>query len=51
MRTGTVGASAHLRGAIAPGSGDDLEVLVGERPHKQGRENALDADAFRLLCP
>ena len=46
MRTGTVGGFGHLRGAIASGSGDNLEALVGERPHKQGRENALAADAL-----
>ena len=35
----------HLRGAVAPRSGDDLEALPVQRPHKQGRENPLCADA------
>ena len=34
-----------LRGAKSPCSGDDLETLLGERPHKQRRENPLAADA------
>ena len=36
----------HLRGAETPRSGDDLEARSRERPHQQGRENALGADAF-----
>ena len=35
----------HLRGAVTPRSGDDLEALLGEWPHKQGRKNPLGADA------
>ena len=46
MRTGTVALLGHLRGAVTPCSGDDLEAVLGERPHKQGRENALGADAL-----
>jgi hypothetical protein len=39
----------NLGGAVASCSGDNLEALVGKRPHKQGRENALAANAFGLL--
>ena len=39
----------HLRGAITPRSGDDLEALLGEGPNKQGRENSLGADALGKL--
>ena len=46
MRTGTVSDFGHLRGAVTPCSGDDLEAVLGERPHKQGRENALGADGL-----
>jgi hypothetical protein len=31
----------HLRGTIPPRSRDNLETVLGERPDKQGRENAL----------
>jgi len=34
-----------LGGAVASGSGDNLEAALGQWPHKQGRENALAADA------
>ena len=37
----------HLRGAVTPCSGDNLETVLGERPDKQGRENALGTDGFR----
>ena len=35
----------NLRGAVASCSGDNLEALVGKRPHKQGGQNALAANA------
>jgi len=38
-----------LSGAIASGSSDDLEALPGERPHKQGRQYALDSDGLGKL--
>ena len=34
----------HLRGAVTPCPGDDLEAVLGERPHQQRRENALGTD-------
>ena len=39
----------NLRSTIPSGSGDNLEALVGKRPHKQGRQNALAADALGQL--
>jgi len=39
----------HLRGAVTPRSGHDLEAALIQRPHKQGRKNALGADAFGQL--
>ena len=35
----------HLRGAITPRTGYDLKAVLGEGPNKQGRKNALAADA------
>jgi len=51
LRTNTHPGSWFLNTATVPtklasGTGDNLEALIGERPHKQGRENALAADAF-----
>ena len=34
----------HLRGAVTPRSCNDLEALLVQRSHKQGRENPLCAD-------
>ena len=42
--TGTVEASAILGGTVASRSGDNPEVLVGKRPHKQRRQNAPAAN-------
>lgn len=39
----------HLRSAKASGSGNNLKALICERPHEQGRQYALDADAFGKL--
>ncbi len=35
----------HLRGTITPRSGDDLEALLSDGTHKQGREHSLSANA------
>jgi hypothetical protein len=35
----------HLRGAIPPRTGHDLEAVFGEWPDKQGREHSLAANA------
>jgi hypothetical protein len=31
---------------VTPRSGNDLKAALIQRPHKQGRENTLAADAF-----
>jgi hypothetical protein len=36
----------EIPSAVASCSGDNLEALVGKRPHKQRRENALAADTL-----
>ena len=43
---GDSGGFGHLRGAVTPRSEDDLKALFAHRPHKQGRKNALGADAL-----
>jgi hypothetical protein len=37
---------SHLRGAVTPCSGDDLEAVLGDRRHKQRRANALGANGL-----
>jgi hypothetical protein len=38
----------YLCGAIASCAEDDLEAPLTDRPHQQGRKNALSADGFGL---
>jgi hypothetical protein len=39
----------HLCGTISPGSGDDLEAVLSERPYQQRRKDSLGADALGIL--